>query len=303
MLKKFPNFSARKKAVPIPGKSSNGKDDSGPLKNGNREVITDKYVATSISTTDYQYKVFVRLNAVSTKKNPIKFENIRFDHCIFDGCYIRDCQFDSCHFVGARFVNSNLHGSSFTGCRFDYATFDKTQVDVDILEREYPKEENLKMRFARTLRTNFQQLGDAQAVNKAISLELRATETHLFKSWASNESYYQKKYPGIIKVAKFFQWIKFRSLDVIWGNGESILKLLRTTFILMLFISIIDTVFYRDPYNLKDFLASLDSAPAIFFGSLQKAEYPNTYAAFIVVIRLTLFSLFTAILIKRFSRR
>lgn len=271
--------------------------------NDNRKIILDKYVPKSISNENYQYTVFTRLNAVSTKKNLIRFENVRFDHCIFDGCYIRDCSFDSCSFVGARFVNSNFHGSSFSGCKFDYAFFDKTHVDVDILHRESPREENLKMRFARTLRMNFQQLGDAQAVNKAISLELRATETHLFKSWASNETYYREKYPGILKIGKFLQWVKFRTLDLIWGNGESILKLIATTLVLIAFVGLIDTFAYKDPYNLQNFIDSFKESPAIFFGILQKSEYPYIYAASIVVSRLTLFSMFTAILIKRFSRR
>lgn len=271
--------------------------------NVKRKVVLDKYVPKSISNVNYQYTVFTRLNAVSSKKNLIRFENVRFDHCVFDGCYIRDCSFDSCSFVGARFVNSNFHGSSFSGCKFDYAIFDKTQVDVDILHGEAPQEENLKMRFARTLRMNFQQLGDAQAVNRAISLELRATEIHLFKSWASNETYYREKYPGIIKIGKFLQWLQFRLLDLIWGNGESIFKLLITTLFLIFVVAVIDAVAYKDPYNLREFFDSAKASPAIFFGILQKIEYPYFYSALIVVGRLTLFSLFTAILIKRFSRR
>lgn len=176
-------------------------------------------------------------------------------------------------------------------------------MDVDILQRESPREENLKMRFARTLRMNFQQLGDAQAVNKAISLELRATETHLFKSWASNETYYREKYPGILKIGKFLQWVQFRTLDLIWGNGESILKLIGTTFFLIAIIGLIDTFSYKDPYNLQNFIDSFKASPAIFFGILQRSEYPYIYSASIVFSRLTLFAMFTAILIKRFSRR
>jgi len=271
--------------------------------NLNRKVLTDKFFSDSISDTDLRYTVFVRLNAVGSTKKQILFENVRFDHSIFDSCYIRDCIFDSCSFVGCRFSNSNFHGSKFNGCKFDYSNFDKTQVDVDILEREAPWQENLKMRFARSLRMNFQQLGDAEAVNKAISLELAATEQHLYKSWASNESYYIKKYPGIIKITRFLLWLRFRALDLLWGNGESLMKLFRTLIVIVILIGVFDTIFYRNSLDLSDYYKSATEAPAIFFGVAKDLPYHSFYLAIITVIRLTLFALFTTILVKRFSRR
>lgn len=271
--------------------------------NSNRQILTDKYFSGSISDTDLRYTVFIRLNAVSSKKKPILFENVRFDHGIFESCYIRDCIFDSCSFVGCRFSNSNFHGSRFNGCKFDYASFEKTQLDVDLLDREAPYQENLKMRFARTLRMNFQQLGDAEAVNKAISLELIATEQHLYKSWSSNETYYVTKYPGLVKIGRFFLWARFRALDLLWGNGESLPKLFRTLMIAIFLVGIFDAYFYHNPFDLKDYYASLLQAPAIFFGVSKELPYHSLYSAAITVIRLTLFALFTAILVKRFSRR
>lgn len=274
-----------------------------PQDNVNRKIVTDKFFSRSITDRDFRYTVFVRLNAVAAAKKPIRFENVRFDHSIFDSCYVRDCTFDSCLFVGCRFVNSNFHGSKFVGCKFDYATFDKTQIDVDILDREAPWQENLKMRFARSLRMNFQQLGDAEAVNRAISLELEATEQHLYKSWASNETYYVIKYPGFTKIRRFGLWIKFRLLDSLWGNGESLLKLIRTLGLVVLVVGISDTLFFKDAYDLRNYYDSLLVAPAIFFGVVSPSNYPALYLAGITVTRLTLFALFTAILVKRFSRR
>jgi hypothetical protein len=270
---------------------------------GNREVLMDKYFSKSINDREFRYKVFLRLNAVGTAAKPIRFENVRFDHSIFDACYIRDCVFDSCIFVGCRFLNSNLHSSKFIGCKFDYATFDKTFVDADLLDREAPWQENLKMRFARSLRMNFQQLGDAEAVNKAISLELSATEQHLYKSWASSETYYVMKYPGVKKIGRFGLWLKFKVLDFIWGNGESLIKLVRTLFLAILAVAFGDTFFYGDPYSLHDYFSSFLLSPAVFFGVVTKSEYPPIYISLIAATRLTLFALFTAILVKRFSRR
>ena len=142
------------------------------LKSGNRKVITDFYVPEDIvEEPDYfKYMVLVRLNA---KK--IKFKNISFMHCIFDSCYFNDCVFDSCDFTGCKFIASNFHQTAFRGCDFKFAIFEHSQFDDDILISEAPKEENLRRNFARSLRMNFQQIGDAKAVNKAITVELMAT--------------------------------------------------------------------------------------------------------------------------------
>ena len=114
-----------------------------------------------------------------------------------------------------------LTGLKFTGCKFDYANFERTIIEGDVLDNCCPGWDNLKLKFARTLRVNFQQLGDSELANKAIKVELDATEIHLKKSWHSNESYYRKKYCGWKRVGKFFEWLKFQILDFIWENGEN----------------------------------------------------------------------------------
>ncbi len=121
---------------------------------GNREVVSDYYVAKNIENEpiNFKYKIFVRLNA---KK--ITFKKVAFDHCIFDGCYLNHCVFDSCIFNGCKFIGCNLNQTSFVGCKFDYAVFERTIIDDDVLESEAPLEENLRMKFARSLRTNYQQ--------------------------------------------------------------------------------------------------------------------------------------------------
>lgn len=270
------------------------------LEKGNREVITDLYIKKGIENEpkDYAFHVYIRLNA---KKQTIR--NVSFQHSIFDACYLNSCVFDSCDFTGCRFVGCNLHQSAFSGCKFDYAVFERCQIDDDILEREAPLEENLKLRFARSLRMNFQQIGDAKAVNRAISLELDATATYLKKSWSSSENYYQKKYPGLKRVGQFFKWLEFSVLDAIWGNGENPLKLLRTILVVHGLIALYDTWFYGDAWNLKDYLASLLASPGIFFGIAAPHVYPVWVSSGIAATRLVGFAFLTAILVKRFGRR
>lgn len=274
---------------------------SGALRRGNREVITDHYFHTGLDGEDQRYrnKVFVRLGA---QKHTV-FRKVAFTHCIFDNCYLANCTFDSCDFTGCRFVGSNFYQSSFSGCKFWYATFERTQIDDDILTGEAPAEENLRMRFARTLRMNFAQLGDAKAVNLAISVELEATGQYLRNSWSpKRNSYYQKKYPGLNQVWQLFRWLEFKSLDLVWGNGESIAKLMRSICIALIFIAIYDVSFTGKATDLLAYWESLKDSPAVFLGVLSKG-YPSLALSIIAASRFIGVALLTALLVKRFGRR
>lgn len=263
-----------------------------------RTTEVDKKVDQDLEDANHENTLFIRL--VAKKK---RFENVNFKYAIFDNCYIRNCVFDSCNFTGCKFVASNLRGSSFSGCTFDYSTFEKTLVDEDILDTGFPGHENLKLSFARSLRINFQQLGDAGAANKAISKELQACEQHLLKSWKSNESYYRKKYSGLKRLFVFFEWLQFKTLDFIWGNGESVAKLIRFVLIAMAFIAICHAIYFDDPNGLSSYLDALILSPQIFLGILKPEGYSSLYLTLIFLLRLITFGFFMSIIIKRFNRR
>lgn len=268
---------------------------------GNREVITDHYFKDDVREEPkaFAYKVFVRLNA----KKKLAFTKVSFQHCVFDSCYINNCTFNSCDFTGARFIGSNFHQSSFAGCKFDYAIFERCHIDDDILEGEAPLPENLRMRFARTLRMNYQQIGDAKAVNRAISLELQATSIYLYKSWRSRESYFRRKYEGVRKVGQFFRWLEFWMLNFVWGNGESIIKLIRSIAILLVAIALYDTTSHGDHESLLAYWTSLKAAPPVFLGVVAPNHYPATVLSAIAACRFISVALLTALLVKRFGRR
>jgi hypothetical protein len=267
---------------------------------GNRQTITDYYVAKSVvdEAVAFRFKNFTRLNG-----SKITFKNVSFEHSVFDGCYFKNCVFDSCNFTGCRFIGSNFHQSSFPGSRFDYATFERCQIDSDILTSWSPREQNLKMRFARSLRMNFQQVGDAKAVNEAITQELDATSRHLLESWQSEDEFHRKKYPGLLRVRQFLAWVEFWVLHFIWGNGESISKLIRTIIIVMIIIAIYDANASRGSATIIDYWESLKDAPAIFLGTLPRSCHTIAAASVIVAARLIALSLLTALLVKRFGRR
>lgn len=267
------------------------------VKSGRKSHVDVKF-DSDISDYNYSNRIFLRL----VGKNK-RFVNVDFKYTIFDTCYLRNCVFDSCDFTGCRFIGVNFYGSSFIGCNFNYATFEKTIIDNEILKVGCPGWENLKLRFARSLRTNFQQLGDSQSANKAIKVELDAMGIYLFKAWESNESYYRKKYQGLKRIGKFFEWLNFKTLGFVWGNGESTRRLIRTIIIVLLAMTIYDVFNFKDATNLRNYLDAFLLMPEVFIGVTSPEKYPKLYLTSIVFIRLVSFGFFMSIIIKRFNRR
>jgi hypothetical protein len=274
-----------------------GQAPASALKPLKRTVETDKEWVDDVSDVVLSNRIFER---VSAKK--VRFENVDFRYCVFDGCYLRLCAFDSCDFTGCRFVGSSFHGSTFSGCKFDYALFERTLIDSDILDNCCPPFENLKLWFARTLRTNYEALGDRDAVNKAILVELHATRVHLSKAWRSNESYYRQKYAGTARLKAFFTWLRFVVSDVIWGNGESASHLIRTALALVVLLASLDTLLTRNPVLVKDWISALADAPQVFLGTTAPS-YPGLIVAAIALTRYVILGLFVSILVRRFARR
>jgi hypothetical protein len=268
------------------------------LSDSKRVHQIDKKFDSDISNSDFKNHLFIRLVAKNRQ-----FIKIDFKYSIFDTCYFRGCKFDSCDFTGCRFVGTNFYGAKFSGCKFEYSIFERTIVENYILDTECPAYENLKMRFSRTLRTNYQQLGDTESANKAIAVELQATETHLYKTWHSNESYYRKKYAGWKRIEAFLEWFKFKMLDFIWGNGEKPLKLLRAVVLICSVVSLIDVFNFKDPQRIDSYIKAFIESPQVFLGTLSPSYYPSLYLTVILFIRLVAFGFFMSIIIKRFNRR
>jgi hypothetical protein len=269
-----------------------------PVTSSGKIIMTDQKVAADMSDGALRNHVFIRLVAKAKT-----FRKVDFRYSFFDTCYLRDCEFHSCDFTGCRFIGSNLHGSTFAGCRFDYAWFERTLIDSSVLDTQCPGLENLKLKFARTLRTNYQQIGDAQAANKAIKVELAATQLTLYKAWRSNESYYRSEYVGWNRLKVFFAWLDFKVLDLVWGNGESPWKLIRTTAVILAVLAVIDATFFNDWRLVESYISGLGTAPQIFFGTLAPKHYPGGYLTAVLIIRLVMFGFFMSIIIKRFNRR
>jgi hypothetical protein len=259
---------------------------------------------TNISITEIdngeklENHVFTR---VSSKD--VIFTNVSFNFSTFNDCYFRNCKFNSCKFVGCKFLSSNFEGSQFVGCKFEYSIFRLTNVEDNLLSDNCPTYENLKFKFARSLRSNFQSIGNTEGINQAILIELEATKDYLFKAWHSNESYYRSKYTGWLRLCKFFTWVKFKCGEFVWGNGESLLKLARAVLVLLMIIAVIETFKTGEPDSLQSYWHDFINSPQLFFSIEKPPHYSNQYLSFIFFLRLLFFGLFMAIVIKRFSKR
>jgi len=268
------------------------------LKPSNRQKHIDERFDSDVSGEDYGNQLFLRVVAKQRQ-----FKDVVFKYTIFDTCYFRNCVFVSCDFTGCRFSGTNLLGSTFSGCKFDYAIFERTQVDKSILDVGFPGWENLSQRFARTLRTNYQSLGDVESAKKALAIELEATEIHLYKAWSSNESYYRNKHKGPRRIEAFLRWQRFKALDLIWGNGESTWKLIRAVFVIFIIMSVHHVLRFGDPNTVASYLEACRLMPGIFLGVSKPEGYSDLNLALISIVRLVAVGFFLSTIVKRFGRR
>ena len=269
-----------------------------PLRSSGRTISIDQAVRNHLADgrfVNHQFKRLVALKKIFTDCN--------FSYSTFDASYLRNCTFNSCNFTGCKFINTNLRGSHFIGCQFDYVQFNYTYVDPEILDKSCPGQENLQQAFARTLRMNFSQIGDTVAANKAIRIELQATRIHLYKAWRSRESYYRSKYTGTQRIKVLLRWSSFIALDLFWGNGESVIKLLRSLAIITIMVALGDVFFLRDLYIISNYESAILQAPEILLGITAPNRFSGLILAVIASARFIMFACLVSILVKRMSRR
>ena len=255
--------------------------------------LEDVEFTTDISNEDFSRHDFVRVFAVGRVFTKISFKQVNFSTC-----YFRNCRFIGCDFTGAFVKETNLRGSQFENCTFRYVAWEKSQLDDDFLDCCLPSEENLARDLVRSLRVNFSEIGDYEAVNRAASIEVDLTGKHLYKAAYSNESYYRSKYKGTKRLVHATQHARWKALDLLWGNGESTVRILISCFIVILAVSIL--------YSLEakvTFVDALMESIWQFWGRQYAQSMPPIYALSLTITQFVAFGLFMAILVKRLSRR
>jgi hypothetical protein len=162
-----------------------------------------------------------------------------------------------------------------------------------------PSEVNLARDLVRTLRVNFAHIGNYTAVNKAASIEVALTGQHLFNAAYSKQSYYRSKYKGWNRVAHGAGHLQWKSLDLLWGNGESFFRVLVCGLSLIFAWSAF--LAWKSPQF--SWPESLSVVIRSFWGVSTTPPVPEWHLVALTALRFILVGLFMAILIKRLARR
>lgn len=264
------------------------------LKEHKKTVIENKEFCGEVQNEDLSAKEFIRVFAVG-----VAFIDVNFKQCDFSECYFRNCRFIRCDFTGANIKESNLRGSQFEKCKFQYTTWYKTLLDEHFLDICLPSEENLARDLARSLRVNFSQIGNYEAVNKAASIEVSLTGQHLYNAAYSRQSYYRDKYKSWSRIAHAISHARWKAFDLLWGNGESIVRVVISGLTVLVMVALF---MMRDHPQLL-FSTAFWGTFTSFWGIQSGTQFSEIYIALLTVIRFILFGLFMAILVKRLSRR
>ena len=264
------------------------------LREHKKPLIEDQEITDNVRKEDLSQRVLSHVYAVEKV-----FEKVSFKQSEVSNAYFRNCTFINCNFTGATISKSNLRGSTFDGCDFRYCIIEKTFLDESFLDRCLPSEENLARDLARTLRVNFSQTGNYEAVNKAASIEVSLTGQHLFNVAYSKQSHYRRKHKGWERVIYGLKHAKWKALDILWGNGESILKIIVSAMALIVLSALVLSA--AQPQ--LSFFNSLLAVGSAFWGVKTGIAMLDSYLVLLTIARFCFFGLFMAVLIKRLSRR
>jgi hypothetical protein len=247
----------------------------------------------NVSNEDYSRHDLTRIYAVR-----ITFTKVTFKQSNFSDCYFRNCRFVDCDFTGAFIRTSNLQGSQFENCSFRYTTWEKSRLDDDFMDNCLPNEENLARDLVRSLRVNFTETGNYEAVNRAAAIEVRLTGQHLYKAAYSREAYYRSKYKGWDRAKHGLQHAGWKVLEWLWGNGESVIQIGLSSLVAVTLVSLL----YAWNANLGFGDAFLESLWH-FWGKQYARALPSALALALAIVQFVALGLFMAILVKRLSRR
>ena len=259
-----------------------------------KPIIEDKEFSSDVRDQDLSQHVLRRVFAVEKT-----FVRVSFKQSEIAECYFRNCRFIQCDFTGTSIGRSNFRGSQYEECKFQYSTWEHTQLDEEFLDNCLPSEENLARDLVRSLRVNFGHIGNYTAVNKAASIEVMLTGQHLFHAAYSKQSYYRSKYKGWVRALHAIRHIRWKALDLLWGNGESIVRVLLTG----VFTVILWGSYHAWSNPQLSWSQSLLAIASAFWGGSEGTSLPSHQLTLLTMVRFVLVGLFMAILVKRLARR
>lgn len=152
----------------------------------------------------------------------------------------------------------------------------------------------------RALRVNFSQVGNYEAVNEAASIEVQLTGIHLYNAAYSRQAYYRNRYVGFERLKNGLLHLKWKLLDLLWGNGESVFRVFTSAAFMVVMASF--WLYMRSVEELS-YETALKISVLRFCGDGEFSDSDWPVTLLLVVSQLVLSGFFMAILIKRMSRR
>jgi len=180
-----------------------------------------------------------RLEDVNGKQ--VRYERCSFFGSIIERGYFHDAKFVSCQFTGTRFVNSIFRSASFEDCDFSYADFSRCVLPVPQILANLPAQPNVRWELLHNVRANARSLGDTQHEAEIIKHEINTELEHWRAICARQSGYYQKYTRSERLFACARRW-RLLTERYVWGHGESLWRLAISTFALLVFLSICQTL-------------------------------------------------------------
>lgn len=177
---------------------------------------------------------FTRIGAKNAQ-----IKNCALTQCLFEDSYLRKARFVNVDFTGSTFRNCNLEKASFQGCKLQYCSFHSTRLNHEEIIACLPGEPNLRRDLARNLRRNFQVLGDKDAADKFLDLEIAAHEKELLCAFRRKTAYYKTHYSIIEQVMAGVSLLGSKLSGLVWGYGHRVRRLLGSYLCLTLLLGLI----------------------------------------------------------------
>lgn len=208
-------------------------------------------ISDDLVLKDFQLKI-CRFQHLGLRDVVLKDSSIT--QSLFEDCYMRKARFENVYLTGSTFKNCNLERASFQGCDIKFCIFENTRLNRDEIISCLPVEPNLRRNLARNLRKNFEALGDKEAADVFMNIDIKSYEQELLAIFRRATEYYKKKYNQIDQIKAGLKFIISKASGIIWGYGHRISRLL-TSFIVIAFIFSLVTYFgevrFVNPSNLS----------------------------------------------------
>jgi hypothetical protein len=167
------------------------------------------------------------------------------EHCRFEHVNLRKATFDRINLTGSCFVACNLEEATFNGCTLWYVVFERCELNYESVLQNLPRENNIRRRFLRTLRTNAEAMGEKTWADRILLKELQAERDDLRGALLHESAYYKREVDllGRITAGAKLTWHYVRFS--LWGYGLYLSRLLFSTIAL---VAALATIVSRGPF-------------------------------------------------------